>query len=60
MKYKKITVTHRDGLEAIKISESELRQPETGEVRIRVLATPVCQDDIAVRKGNRPFLRKPP
>jgi NADPH:quinone reductase-like Zn-dependent oxidoreductase len=60
MKYKKITVTHRGGLEAIKITESELRQPETGEARIRVLATPVCQDDIAIRTGNRPFLRKPP
>jgi NADPH:quinone reductase-like Zn-dependent oxidoreductase len=25
-----------------------------------MLATPLCQDDVAVRVGNRPFLRKPP
>ena len=29
-------------------------------MRIRILATPVCQDDIATRIGNRPFLPKIP
>jgi len=29
-------------------------------VRIKILATPVCQDDIAARVGNRPFLPRIP
>lgn len=60
MKYRSIVVTRRGGLEAIQIRENDRRPPLAGEARIRVLATPVCQDDIAIRVGNRPFLRKPP
>ena len=44
----------------IQIVENELRPPLEGEARIRILATAVCQDDIAIRVGNRPFLKKPP
>jgi len=40
--------------------ENELRPPVEGEARIRILATAVCQDDVALRLGNRPFLKKPP
>jgi len=60
MKYKSVLVTQRGGLEAIQIVENELRPPMEGEARIRTLATSVCQDDIAIRAGNRPFLKKPP
>jgi NADPH:quinone reductase-like Zn-dependent oxidoreductase len=60
MKYKNIVVTRRGGLDAIQIVENDLRPPNNGEARIRVLATPVCQDDIAIRIGNRPFLMKTP
>ncbi|MCB8987850.1 MAG: zinc-binding dehydrogenase [Ardenticatenaceae bacterium] len=60
MKYKSIVVTRRGGLEGVQIRENDLRPPAAGEARIRVLAAPVCQDDIAIRRGNRPFLRKPP
>lgn len=60
MKYKSLVVTRRGGSEAIRIVENDLRPPLEGEARIRVLASPVCQDDVAVRVGNRPFLRKPP
>ncbi len=60
MKYKSVVVTRRGGLEAVQIVENELHPPAQGEARIRILATPVCQDDIAIRIGNRPFLRKPP
>lgn len=31
-----------------------------GEARIKVLASPVVQDDVAVRVGNRPLAAKPP
>jgi NADPH:quinone reductase-like Zn-dependent oxidoreductase len=60
MKYKSIVVTRRGGLDAIQIAQNDLRPPAAGEARIRVLATPVCQDDIAIRNGNRPFLKKTP
>jgi NADPH:quinone reductase-like Zn-dependent oxidoreductase len=60
MKYKSIVVTQRGGLETIQIQENDLRPPLAEEARIRVLAAPVCQDDIAIRMGNRPFLQKPP
>lgn len=60
MKYKSVIVTKRGGPEALQIAENELCILRTGEVRIKILATPVVQDDIAVRVGNRPFLPKLP
>jgi NADPH:quinone reductase len=60
MKYKSIVVTQRGGLDVIQIMENDLRPPMEAEARVRVLATPVCQDDIAIRVGDRPFLKKPP
>ena len=60
MKYRSLIVTQRGGPEALQIVENELRPPDEGEARIRILATAVCQDDIAIRVGNRPFLKKPP
>jgi NADPH:quinone reductase-like Zn-dependent oxidoreductase len=60
MTYKSIVVTRRGGPEALQVVENELRAPSAGEARIRTLATPVCQDDVAVRVGNRPFLPKIP
>jgi NADPH:quinone reductase-like Zn-dependent oxidoreductase len=58
--YKSIVVTRRGGPEVLQVVENDLREPSPGEVRIRILATPVCQDDVAVRRGNRPFLPKIP
>ncbi|MCB0189471.1 MAG: zinc-binding dehydrogenase, partial [Caldilineaceae bacterium] len=58
--YKSVVATIRGGPEALQIVESELRPPHTGEARIRILATAVCQDDVAARIGNRPFLPKVP
>ena len=60
MTYKAVVVTRRGGLDAIQIQEMEQRTPAEGEVLVRILASPVCQDDIAIRVGNRPFLKKPP
>jgi NADPH:quinone reductase-like Zn-dependent oxidoreductase len=60
MKYKSIIVTRRGSPEALKIIENDLRAPAAGEARIKILATSVCQDDIAARIGNRPFLPKLP
>jgi NADPH:quinone reductase-like Zn-dependent oxidoreductase len=60
MKYKSIIVTARGGPEALQVIENDLRPPSAGEARIRILATGVCQDDVAARIGNRPFLPKIP
>lgn len=60
MSYKSIVVTRRGGLDALQIVDNTLRPPLANEARIRVVATPVCQDDVAARVGNRPFLKRPP
>ncbi len=60
MNYKSISVTARGGPEVLKIVENELRPPKAGEARVEILASPVVQDDIAVRVGNRPWLVKTP
>jgi NADPH:quinone reductase-like Zn-dependent oxidoreductase len=60
MQYKTIVATERGGPEVLQVVENELRETTNGEARIRILATPVVQDDVAVRRGNRPFLPKPP
>lgn len=60
MKYKSVVATERGGPEVLKIVENELYPPGAGTVRIKIIATPVCQDDVAVRRGTRPFLAKTP
>ena len=44
----------------VEIQEAELLAPAAGEARVRVLASPVVQDDVAARVGNRPTLPKLP
>ncbi|HUW95485.1 MAG TPA: medium chain dehydrogenase/reductase family protein [Anaerolineae bacterium] len=60
MSYKTIVVTRRGGPEVLQVMENELRAPAMGEARIRILATPVVQDDVAARVGKRPFLPEIP
>ncbi|MCB0116663.1 MAG: zinc-binding dehydrogenase [Caldilineaceae bacterium] len=60
MTFKSIVVPRRGNADVLEIVESELRTPAAGEARIKVLATPVVQDDVAMRVGNRPFLARPP
>jgi NADPH:quinone reductase-like Zn-dependent oxidoreductase len=60
MNYKSVMITRRGGPEVLQIVENDLRLPAAGEARIKVLAVGVCQDDVAARVGNRPFLTKPP
>ncbi len=60
MTFKSILVTARGGPETLQVVENDLRPPSAGEARIQVQAAPVVQDDIEIRRGNRPFLRKPP
>jgi NADPH:quinone reductase-like Zn-dependent oxidoreductase len=60
VKHKSIIVTKRGGPEVLQVIENDLRPPSAEEARIRILATGVCQDDVAARIGNRPFLPKVP
>jgi NADPH:quinone reductase-like Zn-dependent oxidoreductase len=60
MKYRSIVVARRGGPEALQTVDTELRPPDTGEARVKILASPVCQDDVAVQIGNRPFLPRTP
>lgn len=60
MRYKSVMVIQRGGPECLQVVENDFRPPNPGEVRIRILVTPVCRDDVAVRVGNRPFLPKVP
>ena len=52
MKYKNIVVPGIGGTEIMQIVENDLRLPALGEARVKILAAPVCQDDVAVRKGD--------
>ncbi len=60
MKYKSVVASGRGSTEVLKVVENDLRAPAAGEARIKILAVGVCQDDIAARVGNRPFLPKVP
>jgi len=60
MNYRSIVVTRRGGIDALQVVENEMRAPTAEEVQVKILASPICQDDVAVRIGNRPFLAKPP
>jgi NADPH:quinone reductase-like Zn-dependent oxidoreductase len=58
--YKSVVAIAQGGPEMLKVVENELRPPAEGEARIKVLAAPVVQDDVEVRRGNRPWLPKFP
>ena len=60
MKYKSVIATKRGGPEVLQIIESDLREPATKEVRIKVLATGVGQTDINYRYGYSPLSPKVP
>lgn len=60
MKYKSVIVTKRGGPEVLQVIKNDLRAPSTSEVRIKILATPVCGPDIAARYGHTPFAPKIP
>ena len=60
MKYKSVIVTAHGGPEMMQVVENELREPEAGETRIRILAAPVCLPDVQSRYGKSPFPPKMP
>jgi len=60
MKYKSVVITKKGSPEVLKIIENELRQPKSGETRIKILATGVGRTDIVMRYGYYPFAPKIP
>jgi NADPH:quinone reductase-like Zn-dependent oxidoreductase len=60
MKYKSVIATKRGGPEVLQVVENELREPASREVRIRVLAAPVCLPDVTARYGQTPFCPRAP
>jgi NADPH:quinone reductase-like Zn-dependent oxidoreductase len=60
MNYKSIIVTERGGPEVLQVVDNELRPPTDKEVRVRVLATPVCLPDVQARYGQTPIPPKVP
>ena len=60
MTYRSVAATRRGGPDVLQVVENDLKEPAAREARIRILATPVVRDDVAVRRGNRPFLAETP
>ncbi len=60
MKYKSVVVTRRGGPDVLQVIENDLRPPASGEVRVRILAAPVCAPDVSSRYGRTPFAPKVP
>ncbi len=60
MTYRSVVITRRGPPEVLKVFENELREPEPGEARIKVLAAGVGLTDVAMRYGYYPYAPKIP
>jgi NADPH:quinone reductase-like Zn-dependent oxidoreductase len=60
VRYKSVVVTKNGGPEVLQVVENDLRDPSTGEARIKILAVPVCLPDVEARYGRTPFAPKTP
>jgi NADPH:quinone reductase-like Zn-dependent oxidoreductase len=61
MSYQRVVITRFGGPEVLKmIEESELPEPEAGEVRVKVLVTSAAFTDLMVRKGIYPDVKEKP
>ena len=60
MKYKRIVVRKHGPPENLHITECDLRAPRGKEVRVKILACPVCLPDVQNRYGLSPFAPKLP
>ena len=54
MKHTRIIVKHYGGLDALQVIQEERPEPNTGQVRVRVLAAGVSLPDVMAREGIHP------
>lgn len=60
MQYKSVVITKRGSPQVLQVIENDLREPTSGEVRIKILATGVGLTDVAMRRGYYPYAPKIP
>jgi len=60
MNYHSVVITRKGPPEVLKVIENDLREPEPGEARIKILATGVGRTDIIMRRGYYPYAPKIP
>jgi NADPH:quinone reductase-like Zn-dependent oxidoreductase len=60
MTYQHILVTRHGGSEVLQLAEDHLPEPQTGEVRVKILACGVAFTDILIREGLYPGIPKVP
>ena len=60
MKYRRVVVTHFGAPDVLQVVEESLREPEPGEVRVRIKAAGVSFADVLLREGVHPEARRPP
>ena len=60
MRYKSVMATERGGPEVLQVVDNDLRLPQPGESRVKILASPVCLPDIQARYGHTPIAPKVP
>jgi NADPH:quinone reductase-like Zn-dependent oxidoreductase len=54
MKYKQVVITRLGGPEVLKVMETELMDPPSGQVQVKVLAAGVAFTDLSMRYGMYP------
>ncbi len=61
MGYKRVVISGFGGTEVLKmIEDTQLPEPKSGEVRVKVLTTSATFTDVMIRKGRYPGLKKKP
>ena len=59
MKYKCVVITRYGGPEVLQVVEDELPEPQTGQVRVKILASGIAATDTMLRQNNVPGLGAP-
>ena len=60
MKYKSVIITKKGRPEVLQVVENELREPNAGEVRLKLICTGIGFTDVIMRYGYYPYAPKIP
>lgn len=58
--YRHVVVAHTGGPEVMQVVEDALPAPQTGQVRVKILAADVSFSDVNIRRGRYPGAPRPP